>query len=503
MSLLVETGYSSDTSGETSVFAKVAAMGDRIEWHANVPFEKLTVTVLGADDSQYSRVFGGGSLPFFDLRDNEGKLFPDGVCHYTLQLTPFSNNRSRTDDLPAGRDSNGKPATENASGNAMTQSGVFSIADGRIISNEATIEMESTIQQGNLSIEPQNPDYVINDDVIIIGSECIGSDCANGEDFGYCTQIYKENNLQVCFNDTSVGSFAANDWKIQINDVTSGGAGYFTIWDTTGNKRPFSIEAGAPSNALYVEAYGRIGLGTSIPYVELHIVDGDSPTIRLDQDGSSGWVAQRWDIAGNETNFFIRDVTNGSKLIFRIQPDTPSNMLTLRNSGDGRVGVGTWSPGARLHIEGASGSTDPLLLVQRTGLISAQTYLKVKDSGDVELLKAIGEGSDRNQKKNIEPIDTAMVLAGVVNMPVSQWNYKVDDDGVRHMGPMAQDFYTAFRLGADDKHISSIDGSGVSFAAIQELNKQLELQKEMILKQNEIIAALQKQIARLGKAVKK
>ena len=356
-----------------------------------------------------------------------------------------------------------------------------------------------TVICGHSSFETQNPDYVIHDDVIITGSECIGFDCANGESFGYATQKYKENNLQVWFEDTSVGSFASNDWKILINDTTSGGASYFSIFDTDAGRRPFTIEAGAPANSLYVEDYGRIGFGTSIPYVELHIKDGDSPTIRLDQDGTSGWAAQSWDMAGNETNFFIRDVTNGSKLCFRIQPNTPNNTLTLRSTGTGRVGVGTWSPEAKLHVLGASGSTDPLFLVERDGVASPKTYFIVKDSGDVELFKTIGEGSDRNQKKNIEPIDTAMVLARVVNMPVSQWNYKVDDDEVRHLGPMAQDFYAAFGLGQDDKHITSIDASGVSLAAIQELNKQLELQKEMILKQNEIIQTLKEQIAQLGK----
>ncbi|MGP8240136.1 MAG: peptidase S74, partial [Limisphaerales bacterium] len=43
-----------------------------------------------------------------------------------------------------------------------------------------------------------------------------------------------------------------------------------------------------------------------------------------------------------------------------------------------------------------------------------------------------------------------------------------------HLGPMAQDFYAAFSLGADDKHITTIDEGGVALAAIQGLNQKLE-----------------------------
>ena len=41
---------------------------------------------------------------------------------------------------------------------------------------------------------------------------------------------------------------------------------------------------------------------------------------------------------------------------------------------------------------------------------------------------------------------------------------------------MAQDFYAAFAVGADDKHISTVDADGVALAAIQGLNEKLETQ---------------------------
>ena len=76
----------------------------------------------------------------------------------------------------------------------------------------------------------------------------------------------------------------------------------------------------ARANALYIEADGDIGIGTKDPVVDVHILSGNTPTLRLEQDGSSGFAAQTYDIAANEANFFIRDVTNGSKLVFKAKP---------------------------------------------------------------------------------------------------------------------------------------------------------------------------------------
>jgi len=77
--------------------------------------------------------------------------------------------------------------------------------------------------------------------------------------------------------------------------------------------------------------------------------------------------------------------------------------------------------------------------------------------------------SDRNMKNDIVPLDDATVLAKVASLPVSEWSYD-SERGVRHVGPMAQDFYAAFRVGEDDRHITSIDEDGVALAAIKALH---------------------------------
>ena len=62
----------------------------------------------------------------------------------------------------------------------------------------------------------------------------------------------------------------------------------------------------------------------------------------------------------------------------------------------------------------------------------------------------------------------------LARLPLQTWNYTNEFIAIRHIGPVAQDFYAAFGVGADDKHIATIDADGVALAAIQGLNKKID-----------------------------
>jgi hypothetical protein len=109
-----------------------------------------------------------------------------------------------------------------------------------------------------------------------------------------------------------------------------------------------------------------------------------------------------------------------------------------------------------------------------------------------------GSVSDRNMKTNVALLDDAAVLAKVDRLPISRWSYK-SERGVRHVGPMAQDFYAAFGVGEDDKHITSIDEDGVALAAIKALhaeNTTLLAQQRNLRRRLAAMTALQLQQAR-------
>ncbi|MBQ0788700.1 MAG: T9SS type A sorting domain-containing protein [Oceanihabitans sp.] len=210
-------------------------------------------------------------------------------------------------------------------------------------------------------------DNVILDDLIVGGSACVGFDCVDGENFGFDTVRLKENNLRIHFDDTSASaSFAANDWRISINDTDNGGLNYFAIDDATAGTNPFRILAGAGNNAFYLNASGNLGLGTAAPAVELHLADGDTPTLRLEQDGTAGWAGQVWDVAGNESNFFVRDVTNGSTLPFRIQPGAATSSLYIAATGN--VSLGDTSPSEKLEVNGNTAITGNAYIGAQAGI---------------------------------------------------------------------------------------------------------------------------------------
>jgi hypothetical protein len=88
--------------------------------------------------------------------------------------------------------------------------------------------------------------------------------------------------------------------------------------------------------------------------------------------------------------------------------------------------------------------------------------------------------SDRNRKENFESVDTHEILEKVAALPITSWNYKSEDQSIRHIGPMAQDFYPAFGLEEDNKRISTIDPDGVALAAIQALVEEIQQLKQRI-----------------------
>jgi hypothetical protein len=467
-------------------------------------YESLTVTVTGPGSVAVRKEVPAGQTPAVAVGEG-GTPWPDGQYRYEVRVVPRVDASVR-DALQAARaqEDVSTGTTQAAAAPVAAQSGGFRVQGGSIVPVSESPEAGAA-----------NPQFLVADNLYVQGSGCFGFDCVDGESLGFDTIRLKENNLRIKFDDTSVGAFPANDWELTANDTASGGLSRFSITDITGAKTPVTVEAGAATNSVYVDSTGRVGFRTATPVLDLHVNTSNTPGLRLEQNNSGGFTAQTWDVAGNEANFFVRDVTGGSLLPFRIRPGAPSSSLDIGPSGN--VGVGTASPASPLHVERADGSTQ--ILVQNTmGPVMARRLLDMQNNGGVRMrlqdnstgtvwayqnigtnfmidanaganeftLTTAGnltisgilsQNSDRDLKTAIKPVDADDILARVAALPVSTWSYKADKDPVRHVGPMAQDFAAAFGLGADERRLAPGDEAGVALAAIQALYRRLVRQE--------------------------
>ena len=215
------------------------------------------------------------------------------------------------------------------------ESGTFTVANGTIVRPDMP---ETHARPGRPAA---NPFYT--DDVSAQDGVCAGSDCTNAESYGFVTIKTKDNYARLKLEDTSISAgFPTSDWQIGTNDTFSGGAEKFFIEDLTAATVPLLIESGTPSNALYLDSTGRVGMRTSTPAKDLHIATGSTPTIRLEQTGT----ARSWDIFANHQNFVIQDATAGSSP-FIIRPGAPTAALTVDAAA--RIGLGVGFPSYQIH----------------------------------------------------------------------------------------------------------------------------------------------------------
>lgn len=379
-----------------------------------------------------------------------------------------------------------------------------------------------------LAAAPAAADQVIPDDLIVQVSLCAGTDCVENESFGFDTVRMKQNLVRLGFVDTSVGSFPTADWQIAVNDPDGQGFGeFFAIDSLDTGARIFRLDANAPANSVFVDGLGNVGLGTSTPGMELHLLDSDTPGIRLQQDDSAGNPAVAWDIAGNEANFFVRE--NHAILPFRIRPGAPTSTLMLE--ADGNVGIGLTSPTAALHVWRDDGSA--LLRVEEASSTPAartllelvnhgQAALQFTDAdagtgwkvagdasfsiasdsagtpqfalapnGDLAITGTLSQGSSRLLKTAIEAVDASAVLAAALKLPVYEWSYRGRPADERHLGPMAEDFHAAFGLGSDPARLAPSDVAGVALVAVQQLAQQVEERKRDIAEIRARVEALE------------
>ncbi len=231
------------------------------------------------------------------------------------------------------------------------------------------------------------------------------------------------------------GSAGAGDWgDLQVAVGPPGESGYFEVEGPSGQgvlRSRLDAQSG-----LTLDDAGRLGVGTSSPSAALTVARSDGGAQLLVQDQSPT-------VAGR-------------------------TLLKLVNNGYPRLVLANSATGAQWVTASAGGGS---FTANRVG--SGLVEMKLYSGGDMTLGGELTEGSSRTIKRDFEPVDVGRVLESVRELPIVRWTYRDPGRGLRHLGPISEDFHRAFGVGVSSG-ITPLDEAGVTLAAIQGLDREAE-----------------------------
>ena len=324
---------------------------------------------------------------------------------------------------------------------------------------------------------------------------------------------------------------------------TATGSGVFVAGDNNRVTADHAVVGGGQRNHAY-GAYATIAGGGGAVAADSNVASGDYATIaggrRHLATGLSSAVGGGDDqtatgdfsvIAGGEDNASLARYSVVSGGAFNLASGRSSAVLggevcqalsdyatSVGGSHNSAGGKYSFAAGRNVDID----ATHPgaILLADSLALpfpSAAPNEFAVRATGGVRLVTSVdpfgqpmtgaclagGSGtwtscSDSAAKADITPAQNQHILSAVRSLPIYAWRYRGEPDSIRHVGPMAQDFYAAFGLGADDKSIPVVDADGVALAAIQELARRMD---ELLADRDQEIAELKAQIRAIQSAV--
>ena len=492
--------------------ARMSILPDRVEWQPQIDYERVSLTISGPGGLYWTRSLEPGDPVLFEPVDAKGQGLPDGSYVYELRATPRRNGTKRL------------PLVEE-----LVQSGSFAVQEGALL--VLPPDRDSPTPHGSREAATYvQKDTIVSGDLIVDGNACIGEACASGD--GGPPLRLKAQSTQLLFQNVSQISHS-RDWALQANDFI-GGSDRFFLLDVDAATVPFAVHGAAPDSSLVISSSGRVGVGTVTPATQLDVKvsAAGAATARLQNTSSTGYSGTEYlDNSGNVDLFFGVDNANSTTRLNSVN-NNPIALFTnsterMRVTSGGDIGIGTTSPSGALHVvRNTAPNVGTLLqlsnnkgiqiLLDRTdagaldwqvsnfgsslqisvpGFATAQFNLE--GTGDLTIGGTLTELSDRESKSDITAVDPDAVLAKLLTLPIATWTRKASDTGVRHMGPMAQDFAAAFGLGDDDRMVATLDLAGVSMASIQALYRQVQDREAEISSLRQENESLAKRLANL------
>ncbi len=416
----------------------------------------------------------------------------------------FSSNSNTLQGLPTGKSISSIPyinedgdlliESDNASISSVSKSSNFTVYSANILNLKSQNDLNiTTTKDGSIKFQT-NTDSQDKDRFVIAANGNIGVNGADTSLFNlqvsgdigpnftnlynlgsftsqwnavYGKKLYQDGN-EVC--DTTNNCSNSSRWSSLSSPTTSlnldmgayatnltygnstGTSDLFTLSDSRYNKgtgslmtlatapgsvlNPFHITAGA-GEVMTVNHDGKIGLGTAAPTARLHVKE----TGQNNHSNYSGYIEN---LAENGSTDGINKYG-----------------LYLTSTGNFSGGVGSATNNYGIYINTTTGADNNYDIYAASG-----AYLSTGGTWT--------NASSRSLKENFQSVDTTDILRKIDQLDLSSWNYKNENVSVRHLGPIAEDFYNIFHLGNSNKSISTIDPAGVALAGVKALNTKIE-----------------------------
>lgn len=208
-------------------------------------------------------------------------------------------------------------------------------------------------------------------------------------------------------------------------------------------------------DALTIVSSGDIGIGTETPAKKL-TVKGSDASLRAD----------------NTTMFQLENesTTVGTRVLFN-----------LINNGGVRFDMLDNDTGNNWVFQNQFGTFD--ITLAGTGT----REFRFNPNGNLEISGTLSQSSSREVKHGFERISPRTVLDRIVELPIMKWSYN-REKGITHIGPTSEDFFDIFGLGSSEKSITTVDASGVAFAAIQGLKSEKDEQIIFLSEENKALS---------------
>jgi len=343
-----------DSSGKVGIGASSPATGLHITGSDNLSSSLTLQNTAPSPDNiwRITPLYNSGDLAFFDDGTERMRITSAGNVGIgtsnpgkSLEVAAFGGapgiRLRRTDitnsdvDLLTGGGSTGKDFLIN-----VNQSEAMRIsADGNV---------------GIGTASPQKPLDVVSDanDFVTVGALGLGINEWTGIHFGYRENNANYRKSAIVFERTDLTA-SDGQGKIHILNGPQGSGGSATLADAK----------------ITIAENGSVGIGATSPSSLLHVY-GTNPVIRVDNSPSTGafgyafyrGATKNADITWNEgdANLKIKNYRNDANVIYgNIDFHTGGTSsstapdLRMRITTDGNVGIGTTSPGNKLHVSGS------------------------------------------------------------------------------------------------------------------------------------------------------